>query len=67
MRSLDPRVPLRVLQNSDIGTFFYFDSDGSLHWDITRWLELVDGVKGRSDDFVKQGPDKIKDLRWRAS
>ena len=56
-----PRVPLRAMTYSHVGTFLYFDKDGNLSEDLHWWYRLLDSVDGRIEDLGKPGTDGIKD------
>ncbi len=47
-----PRVPPRNLGFRHIGTFVYFDSDGDVQAEESDWNQLLDSVKGSTDDFL---------------
>ena len=55
------RVPPRSFGYSHVGTFRYFDAKGAYHEDISWWRRFVDRVEGSIDDFLKLGPDAIRD------
>jgi hypothetical protein len=56
-----PRVPLRAMNYSHVGTFLYFDKGGTLSDDLHWWYQLLDSVEGRIEDLGKPGTDGIKD------
>lgn len=57
-----PRVPLRAMEYSHVGTFRYFDADGLLHRDeMIWWDKLLDRMQGRVGDLLKPGTDGLKD------
>jgi len=55
------RVPAREMNYSHVGTFLYFDAKGELHNDLALWNRFVETVKGGLKDFLKPGPDFVKD------
>lgn len=55
------RVPPRELGYSHVGTFRYFGAGGDYHEDIDRWRLLLDRVRGGIGDFMRLGPDALKD------
>ncbi len=65
-----PRVPLRAMNYSHVGTFLYFDKDGKIDDDLSWWYQVLDRVEGRIEDLGKPGTDGIKDhsmdryLKW---
>lgn len=56
-----PRIPLRLMKYSHVGTFIFFDQDGNIHSDMGWWYRLLDNFTGRIEDFLKPGTDGIKD------
>jgi triacylglycerol lipase len=56
-----PRIPLRLMKYSHVGTFVYFDNEGNIHSDMGWWYRLLDTFTGRIEDFLKPGTDGIKD------
>jgi triacylglycerol lipase len=56
-----PRIPLRLMKYSHVGTFVFFDRDGNIHSDMSWWYRLLDTFTGRIEDFLKPGTDGIKD------
>jgi triacylglycerol lipase len=56
-----PRVPPRELGYSHVGTFLYFDTEGTVQSDPSWWYRLLDSFKGRIEDFLKPGTDGSKD------
>ena len=56
-----PRVPPRAGIYSHVGTFLYFDVEKKLRADEAFWFRLLDNVKGAKEDFLRPGPDAIKD------
>ncbi len=55
------RVPLRNMGYRHVGTFVYFDSQGSIHKDIRKWELFQDRIKGLIEYLGKPGTDGLKD------
>jgi triacylglycerol lipase len=55
------RVPPRAVNYSHVGAFLYFTSKQEIKTDPFFWLQFLDRVQGRTDEFLKPGTDGIKD------
>lgn len=55
------RVPPREFAYAHAGDVRYVDSNGCIQADISFWNQFLDRVKGRMEDFLKPGPDGLKD------
>jgi triacylglycerol lipase len=56
-----PRVPLRAMEYSHIGTFKYFDRDGNENDQISWFDKIVDRMTDRIDSLLKPGTEGIED------
>ncbi|MEB3293183.1 MAG: lipase family protein [Synechococcales bacterium] len=57
------RVPPRAVNYSHVGAFLYLTSQNEIKTDPFFWLQFLDRMQGRADDFLKPGTDGIKDHR----
>lgn len=55
------RVPFRAMGYSHVGTFRYFDENGTQREDISWWDKVVDRMQGRIEDLLEPGTDGLKD------
>ncbi len=55
------RVPARLMNYSHVGSFVYISAEMQLSWDIGRWYQFLDAVKGAIDDIGDIGLDGVKD------
>jgi len=53
------RVPLRAAGYTHVGTFLYFDKDGTLHNDISFWDKFVDSVRANVEGLDKLSPEAL--------
>lgn len=56
-----PRVPLRLMFYSHVGSFVYFDKDGNASADRGLWFRLLDRAEGRLIDWDDLLPKDIAD------
>jgi len=55
------RIPPGVMGYCHTGALRYFDADGTLHGDASRWTRLADRVRGRLEAALEPGTDGVHD------